>query len=84
VLGRRPDVTKAYGIPPDTDLDGVVRWAARAAATPDEPAYEELSPYRSLLDALAAHPTVAAVPGAARYAGALRSRLGAVRRKLRG
>ncbi|MFL6129090.1 MAG: FkbM family methyltransferase [Mycobacteriales bacterium] len=83
VLGRRPDVTKVYGIPPDTDLDGVVRWAARAAATPDEPAYSKLSPYRSLLEALAAHPTVAAVPGAARYAAAVRRRLGAVRRKSR-
>jgi FkbM family methyltransferase len=83
VLGRRPDVTKAYGAPPDSDLDGIVRWAARAAATPDEPAYRELSPYRSLLDALAAHPTVAAVPGAARYLGAARRRLGALRRRLR-
>jgi FkbM family methyltransferase len=84
VLGRRPDVTKAYGTPPDSDLNGVLRWAARAASTPDEPAHEELSPYRSLLEALAAHPTVAAVPGATRYVAAARRRIGALRRKLRG
>jgi hypothetical protein len=83
VLGRRPDVTTVYGAPPDTDLDGVLRWAAQAAVTPDEPARDQLSPYRSALEALAAPRTLAAVPGAHWYVAA-RSRLGALRRKLRG
>lgn len=82
VLSQRPDVTAAYGAPPDTDLDGIVRWAARAAATADEPAYQELAPYRSLLDELA-RPAVTAAAGAARYLAAARSRLAGLRGKLR-
>jgi FkbM family methyltransferase len=83
VLGARPDVTEAFGAPPDCDLDGVLRWAARTAATPDEPAHQDLAPYRAALDALAVRPAVATVPGATRVSRAARRLLRPVARAVR-
>jgi hypothetical protein len=83
VVPARPDVTEAFGAPPDCDLDGVLRWAAHAAVATDEPAHADLAPYRAALEALAVPRAVATVPGAGRVVRALRSRLAATRRALR-
>jgi FkbM family methyltransferase len=80
VLPGRPDVAKAFGAPPDCDLDAVLSWAARAAVATDEPAHPELAPYRRALEALSAPRMVAAVPGGGRMVRALRARLADARR----
>jgi FkbM family methyltransferase len=45
VLSRRPDVTEAFGTPPNWDVPGLLRWAAGAAKRPDEAYATELAPF---------------------------------------